>query len=109
MLGGVPQFRLQLSHDADELIDFEVGGIPRSVTRYAVVLRYLDEAGHATAVRVYDNSHDPSEHHMHRCDSEGKRRQPPALFHQGTPYEALQQARMLVENGFEVMIAAWRQ
>src|SRR4051812_31811361 len=105
----MPKYRLQLSADADELIDFEIGGTPRSVARYSVVLRYVDAAGNATAVRVYDNSHDPSEHHMHRCDHAGRREQPPELFSYGTPYEALQEARKLVENGFEVMIAAWRR
>jgi hypothetical protein len=105
----MPIFRLQLSHDADELVEFEVGGRPASVIRYSVVLRHLDPAGNATAVRVYDNSHDPSEHHMHRCDREGRRRQPPELFHHGEPLEALMEARNLVENGFEEMIAGWRR
>ena len=105
----MPTYRLQLSDEADELVNFEIGGVPRSVTRYSVVLRHLDVAGNATAVRVYDNSHALSDHHMHRCDSEGQREQPPELFHHGTPYEALQEARNLVENGFEGMIAAWRQ
>ncbi len=79
------------------------------VTRYSVVLRHLDEQGRATAVRVFDNSHDPQEHHMHRCDREGRRQQPPELFHYGDPYEALQDARNLVENGFEEMIFGWRR
>jgi hypothetical protein len=65
----MPIFRLQLSHDADELVEFEVGGRPATVFRYSVVLRHLDPAGNATAVRVFDNSHDPREHHMHRCDA----------------------------------------
>jgi hypothetical protein len=73
----MPAFRLQLSHETDELIEFEVGGRPATVSRYSVVLRHLDPAGNATAVRVYDNSHDPRERHMHRCDREGRRRQPP--------------------------------
>lgn len=103
----MPTFRLQLSHDADELIEFEVGGRPSTVIRYSLVLRHLDAAGNAVAVRVYDNSHDPGEHHMHRCDPEG-RRQPPEIFHHGDPYEALMHARNLVENGFEEMIAGWR-
>jgi hypothetical protein len=34
---------------------------------------------------------------------------PPELFHHGEPYEALKEARKLVENGFEEMIAGWRQ
>jgi hypothetical protein len=105
----MPTYRLLLAHDADELVDFEVGGRPPAVTRYAVVLRHLDPAGNATAVRVYDNSHTPGEHHMHRCDRRGRRQQPPELFHHGQPYEALKEARNLVENGFEEMIAAWRQ
>lgn len=105
----MPRYRLQLSHEADELVEFEIGGVPRSVMRYSVVLRHLDNAGNATAVRVYDNSHDLSEHHMHRCDPKGHREQPPELFHHGTAYEALQEARNLVENGFEGMITAWRR
>jgi hypothetical protein len=66
----MPTYRLQLSHDADELVEFDVSGHPPTVLRYSVVLRHLDQAGNATAVRVYDNSHEPSEHHMHRCDRE---------------------------------------
>ncbi len=46
---------------------------------------------------------------MHRCDREGRRQQPPELFHSGDPYEALQDARNLVENGFEEMIFGWRR
>lgn len=80
-----------------------------TVIRYSVVLRHLDAADAATAVRVYDNSHHPSEHHMHRCDLQGRTRQPPELFHHGTAYEALKEARTLVENGFEEMIAGWRR
>jgi hypothetical protein len=105
----MPEYRLQLSHDADELVEFDVGGQPPTVTRYSVVLRHLDRAGNATAVRVYDNSHEPGEHHMHRCDRQGRRQQRPELFHHGEPYEALKEARKLVENGFEEMIAGWRQ
>lgn len=105
----MPEYRLQLSHDADELVALEVGGHPPTVTRYSVVLRFLDRAGNPTAVRVYDNSHDPSEHHMHRCDREGRRQQPPEIFHHGEPYEALKEARNLVENGFEEMIVGWRR
>lgn len=103
----VPEFRLQLSLTADEVVEFKVSGRPAEVTRYAVVLRYLQTAGEATAVRVYDNSHDPREHHMHRCDREGHRKQPPEIFHHGEPHEALQEARNLVENGFEEMISGW--
>jgi hypothetical protein len=103
----MPEFRLQLSHDADEYVEFDVGGHPAVVLKYSVVLRYLDVAGHATAVRVFDNSHDPNQHHMHRCDREGRRHQPPELFHYGERHEALKEARTLVENGFEEMIAAW--
>ena len=99
---------MQLSDHADELVAFDVGGRPAAVTRYSVVLPYLDEQGRATAVRVFDNSHDPQEHHMHRCDRKGRRQQPPELFHYGEPYEALQEARNLVENGFEGMIFGWR-
>src|ERR687896_1418980 len=55
----MPTYRLLLAHDADEIVDFEVGGPPPAVTRYSVVLRHLDPAGNATAVRVYDNSHTP--------------------------------------------------
>jgi hypothetical protein len=84
-------------------------GHPPTDLRYSVVLRHLDPAGNATAVRVYDNSHASGEHHMHRCDSEGRRQQPPELFHHGQPQEALKEARKLVENGFEEMIAGWRQ
>jgi|SRR5579884_100368 len=102
----VTEFRLQLAIDADELVDFEVGGRPAEVIRYSVVLRYLG-AGQATAVRVYDNSHGRDEHHMHRCDRGGRRQQPPEIFHYGEPYEALQEARNLVENGFEEMISGW--
>lgn len=105
----MPTFRLQLSHDADELVEFEVGGRPSSVGRYSVVLRYLDSAGNATAVRVYDNSHELEEHHMHPCDPEGRPEQPPELFHQGDPHAALMEARTLVENGFEGMIAGWQR
>ena len=104
----MPTFRLQLSHEADELVDFEIGGSPPAVIHYAVVLRHLDEAGKATAVRVYDNSHGPNEHHMHRCDRRGDR-QSPEIFHYGTPHEAMQEARKLVENGYEVMLAAWQR
>jgi hypothetical protein len=104
----MPEFRLQLSGHADELVTFEVRGRPATVGRYSVVLRYLDEQGKATAVRVFDNSHDLQEHHMHRCDREGRRQQPPELLHHGEPYEALQEARNLVENGFEEMISGWR-
>lgn len=105
----MPEYRLQLSHDADELVEFALGDHPPTVVRYAVVLRHLDPSGTATAVRVYDNSHDRSEHHMHRCDRRGRRQQPPEVFHHGEPYEALKEARKLVENGFEEMIAGWRQ
>ncbi len=104
----MPEYRLQLSHEADELVQFDVAGHPASVTRYSVVLRYLDTTGAATAVRVYDSSHHPTEHHMHRCDREGRRQQPPEIFHHGEPQEALKEARKLVENGFEEMIAGWR-
>jgi hypothetical protein len=69
----MPEFRLQLSNDADELVEFEVSGHLAAVTRYSVVLRYLDEQARAIAVRVFDNSHHPSEHHMHRCDRAGQR------------------------------------
>src|ERR671914_206581 len=55
----MPTYRLLLAHDADEIVVFEVGGRPPAVTRYSVVLRHLDPAGNATAVRVYDNSHTP--------------------------------------------------
>ena len=103
----MPKLRLQLSDDADELVEFEVSGHPASVTRYSVVLRYLDAQGGARAVRVFDNSHHPSEHHMHRCDPAERRQQPPEIFHGGKPYEALQEARNLVENGFEEMISGW--
>src|SRR5947209_6689439 len=105
----MPTFRLQLSHDADELVEFEVGGRPWSVGRYSVVLRHLDSTGNATAVRVYDNSHELEEHHMHRCDREGRRGQPPEPFYQGDPHTALMDARTLVENGFEGMIAGWQR
>jgi hypothetical protein len=105
----MPEFRLQLSHNADEVVAFDVGGRPAGVAKYSVVLRSLDAAGGATAVRVYDNSHHPLEHHMRRCDRAGRRRQPPELFHQGEPYEALKEARNLVENGFQEMIAAWQR
>jgi hypothetical protein len=103
----VPEFRLQLSVNADEVVEFTVSGRPAEVTRYSVVLRYLQPAGEATAVRVYDNSHNPREHHMHRCDWEGHREQPPEIFHHGEAHEALQEARNLVENGFEEMISGW--
>jgi hypothetical protein len=92
----MPAYRLQLAHDADELVAFEVGGHPPTVIRYSAVLRHLDRTGNATAVRVYDNSHGPGEHHMHRCDREGQRQQPPELFHHGEAYEALEEARNLV-------------
>jgi hypothetical protein len=105
----MPAYRIQLAHDADELVSFDVGGQPATVIGYSVVLRHLDPTGNATAVRVYDNSHERTEHHMHRCDREGRRVQPPELFHHGEPYEALKEARNLVENGFEEMIAGWRQ
>ena len=105
----MPSYRLQLAHHADELVEFELGGHPAAVIRYSVVLRHLDSAGNATAVRVYDNSHASDEHHMHRCDRAGRRQQPPELFHHGTPFEALKEARRLVENGFEEMIAGWRR
>jgi hypothetical protein len=105
----VPDFRFQLAHDADVVVEFEVAGAPPSVVRYSVVLRHIDGASNATAVRVYDNSHDPAEHHMHRCDATGNREQSPELFPHGEAYEALQEARKLVENGFEEMIAGWRR
>jgi hypothetical protein len=104
----MPAYRLQLYHDADELVEFEVGGHPPTVLRYSVVLRHLHETGKATAVRIFDNSHAADEHHMHRCDEEGQRQQPPEIFHYGEAYEALKEARKLVENGFEEMIAGWR-
>jgi hypothetical protein len=107
--GAVPEFRLQLSIHADELVEFDIAGRPAGVDRYSVVLRHLGPEGQATAVRVYDNSHDRHEHHMHRCDQEGRREQPPEIFHHGEPYEALKEARNLVENGFEEMISAWRR
>jgi hypothetical protein len=103
----MPEFRLQLSAQADELVEFQVAGRPATVAKYSVVLRYFDAAGHATAVRVYDNSHGVDEHHMHRCGQEGHRCQPPEIFHHGESYEALQEARNLVENGFEEMISGW--
>jgi hypothetical protein len=105
----MPEYVLQLAHDADVHVSFDVAGHPAAVTRYAVVLRHLDRRGKATAVRVYDNSHDPGEHHMHRCDPSGRRQQPPAIFHHGEAYEAFKEARTLVENGFEEMIAGWRR
>ena len=105
----MPIFRLQLSHDAVELVEFEVGGRPATVIRYSVVLRHPDAAGNATAVGVYNNSHDSREHHMHRCDRDGRRRQPPEIFHHGEPYEALTEARNLVENSFEEMLAGWQR
>jgi hypothetical protein len=40
---------LQLSDNADELVEFEVGGHRATVTIYSVVLRYLDPQGRATA------------------------------------------------------------
>ena len=103
----MPEFRLQLSDNADELVAFDVSGHPAAVMRYSVVLRYLDAHGRATAVRVFDNSHHATGHHMHRCDRAGRRQQPPKIFHSGKPYEALQEARKLVEDGFEEMIPAW--
>ncbi len=106
---GVPTFRLQLAHDADELVEFDVSGRPTEVVGYSVVLRHLDSEGRATAVRVYDNSHEPGEHHMHRCNRTGQRRQPPEIFHYGDASDALKEARKLVENGFEGMIAGWRR
>jgi hypothetical protein len=42
---------------------------------------------------------------MHRCDRQGRRRQPPELYHHGEAFDALME---LVENGFEEMIAGWR-
>jgi hypothetical protein len=105
----VPTFRLLLAADADEVVEFEVRGRPSAVLRYSVVLRYIRQDGGAVAVRVYDNSHEPDEHHMHRCDERGNRQQPPAIFSHGQPHEALKEARMLVENGFEEMIAGWRR
>lgn len=102
-------YRFLLAHNAEELVDFSVGGRPSAVSRYSVVLRNLDATGKATAVRVYDNSHGTHEHHMHRCDHEGRRRQPPELFHHGEPDGALRQARKLLEDGFEEMIAAWQR
>ncbi len=105
----MPEFRLQLSHDADEIVEFEVAGHPSGVFRYSVVLRYLSSEGTATTVRVYDNSHAPTEHHLHRCDHRGNREQPPEIFHHDEAYEALKEARMLVENGFEEMILGWRR
>lgn len=103
------EFRLQLSHDADELVSFSVAGHPAAVVEYAVVLRFLRSDGRATAVRVFDNSHGPDEHHMHRCGSSGDRRQPPEIFHVGNPYDALMEARKLVEDGFEEMISGWKR
>jgi hypothetical protein len=105
----MPEYRLQLSSAADEHVEFRVDGRPARVVRYSVVLRSLDEGGRATAVRVFDNSHCPAEHHMHRCNRAGQRIQPPEIFHHGEPYEALMEARNLVENGFEEMIAGWRR
>jgi hypothetical protein len=78
----MPTFRLQLSAAADELVELDVGGRPSKVTRYSVVLRHLDRQGNATAVRVYDNSHQDV-HHMHRCDRDGRRQQPPEIFTTG--------------------------
>ena len=94
----VPRFGFQLAHDADEVVEFEVRGHPARVAKYSVVLRHVDSAGRATAVRVYDNSHDLDEHHMHRCDLEGRRRQPPELFHCGTPTEALREAPVILSR-----------
>lgn len=102
-------FGLRLASGADMVVKFEVGGRPSTVTRYAVILRILDPDDRATAVRVYDNAHGVDEHHMHRCDRAGNRRQPPEIFHHGSPVEALMEARRLVENGFEEMIAGWRR
>jgi hypothetical protein len=111
----VPDLGFQLAHFADYLAHFEVerpaGERPR-ITSYSLVLRYLDPQGNPTAVRVYDNSHGADnpggDHHMHRCDKEGRRQQPPEIFHWGEPAEALADARYRVENGFEEMIASWR-
>jgi hypothetical protein len=102
-------YTLQLSSDADELVEFTVAGHPAAVTRYSVVLRHIDQSGRATAVRVFDNSHDRDEHHMHRCDRNGQREQPPEIFHHGQAYEALKEARNLVETGFQEMLDGWRR
>lgn len=74
----MPEFRLQLSGHADELVTFEVRGRPATVGRYSVVLRYLDEQGKATAVRVFDNSHDPQEHVRSRRTTTAASRTPPS-------------------------------
>jgi single-strand DNA-binding protein len=110
------EFGFQLAHNADYIARFEVErdpGQPPRLTRYSVVLRYLDRARNATAVRVYDNAHGADnpdgDHHMHRCDREGHRQQPPEIFHLGEPHEAFKEARNLVENGFEEMIAGWQR
>jgi hypothetical protein len=104
----VTRFRLQLAHNAEEHVEFRVDGYPARVAAYSVVLCHVNTAGESVAVRVYDNSHDQDEHHMHRCNRQGEREQPPEIFHYGEPYEALKAARMLVENGFEEMINGWQ-
>ena len=44
----MPEFRLQLAHDADELVSFDVGGHPATVIGYSVVLRHLDPTENAS-------------------------------------------------------------
>ena len=60
----MPEYTLQLSSAADERGEFGVDGHPARVVRYSVALRSLDEGGRAIAVRVFDNSNSPGEHHM---------------------------------------------
>jgi hypothetical protein len=105
------EYTLTLAEDADMIVRFS---IDRSgVASYAVVLRHIDlSTGNARTVRVFDNSHGEEQpqggHHMHRYGLDG-RKEPPEIFHHGSPSEAFLEARRSVMESFEAMIEEWRQ
>ena len=105
------EYPVILAADADMIIRFWVERF--SIVRYAVVLRHIDlNTGNARTVRVFDNSHGEEQplggHHMHRYSPDGDK-EPPEIFHHGTPAEALAEARRMVQEGFDAMIEQWRR
>jgi hypothetical protein len=105
----MPEYAVILADDADMIVRFSVRR--SAIVHYSVVLRHIDPAGNASTVRVFDNSHGEEEpqggHHMHRYSLDG-RKEPPEIFHYGTPTEAFNEARRIVFEGYEAMIEQWR-
>jgi hypothetical protein len=74
------------------------------LVRYAVVL-LVGDRDEARPVRLFDNTH--GVHEMHRYTRDGYK-QPPELFHSGTPSEAMNAAKAWITDGWRGMIDGWQ-